>query len=81
MRGPGGSDGGEADDSGRETSIGAGLSKGTKDVVGSPTRLAGKDEINGDAEIGQNRANFEEGLRMRRREFDMPGSMPGMVVI
>ena len=23
---------------------------------------------------------FEEGLRMRRREYDMPGSMPGMMV-
>ena len=28
----------------------------------------------------QDREGFEEGLRMRRREFDMPGSMPGMMV-
>ena len=25
-------------------------------------------------------AAFEEGLRIRKREFSMPGSMPGMVV-
>lgn len=23
---------------------------------------------------------FEEGLRMRRREYDMPGGMPGMMI-
>ena len=23
---------------------------------------------------------FEEGLRMRRREYDMPGGMPGMMM-
>ena len=25
------------------------------------------------------KVGFEEGLRMRRREYEMPGSMPGMI--
>lgn len=31
---------------------------------------------------GENAASgaFEEGLRMRRREYDMPGGMPGMMI-
>ena len=27
----------------------------------------------------QDKRGFEEGLRMRRREYDMPGAMPGMI--
>ena len=29
----------------------------------------------------QDRDSFEEGLRKRRREYDMPGAMPGMTVV
>ena len=32
------------------------------------------------ASLGQDRDEFEEGLRLRRREYDMPGAMPGMMV-
>ena len=79
MRGPGSSDEGETDGSGRGASIGAGLSKEIKDVVESPNAVDGKDVAIDGAERGQDRAAFEEGLRLRQREFDMPGSMPGMM--
>ena len=29
--------------------------------------------------VEQDKRGFEEGLRMRRREYDMPGAMPGMI--
>ena len=80
MRGPGSSDGGEADGSAREPSIGAASSKVLREV-----REAAKDGLDeavvfSGAEREQERAGFEEGLRMRRREYDMPGSMPGLMM-
>ena len=80
MRGPGSSDGGEADGSAREASIGPATGKAIKEV--REAAKAGLDDVAvfGGPEREQERTGFEEGLRMRRREYDMPGSMPGMMV-
>jgi len=44
-----------------------------REVEEERLRTAGED---GNEEV----SNFEEGLRLRRREYDMPGAMPGMMV-
>ena len=75
MREPG--SGGEATDG--ESTVREG---GTSKALGA-SFLGGNRASNSKASVDmldQNKAQFEEGLRLRKKEYDMPGSMPGMMV-
>ncbi|KAG8532128.1 uncharacterized protein KY384_003767 [Bacidia gigantensis] len=76
MRGPG-SDGG--------AELGSEVKKGTMvDGNGDAGGMESKDFAEGrngqEGQIESERSKFEEGLRLRRKEYEMPGSMPGMMV-
>ena len=76
MRGPGSSEG-DGDGSAKEASLGAVSGQAMKDLGRAAAREATAASVFDGGQQEQDRAGFEEGLRLRRREYEMPGSMPG----
>ncbi|KAL9126920.1 MAG: hypothetical protein Q9217_004115 [Psora testacea] len=76
----GSSDGGDVDGLVKD-SLGRATGKEiAKDLREEAKRELDEERRKAGLSLGQDRDGFEEGLRMRRREYDMPGSMPGMMV-
>ena len=74
MRESSGGDGPHEDSIGRDASTPKGLGDG------AATARRQSDRRRSSSQQDRDRTAFEEGLRMRRKEYDLPGSMPGMMV-
>ena len=75
MREPGSGDGPDGVESGLEGE--RSYSTMEDDFV---RRLQSDSKTSRESALERDSAMFEEGLKMRRKEYGMPGSMPGMMV-